>query len=545
MSNRLFTTVKVKKPRRNVFDLSHERKMSCNMGQLIPILCQEVVPGDKFRVNTEIMLRMAPMLAPVMHRINVYTHFFFVPNRLVWKGWENFITQKVNPETQELEEFPTYRIDDSVYLNLKAGSLDDYMGLPMIGNSNEYGDIRVSALPFRAYRQIWKEYYRDQNLQAQDASTFQEGHGFFNTGDVTLDEAHKVLGNMTNQGDNWTQSYGLLYRCWEKDYFTSALPWAQKGGEVSMPFDSPFSVTSKAIANAPNGTDFLPTFYKFYEGDKAELHLSDGNTDNAVELSGGTINDFRRASKLQEWLEKQARGGSRYIEQMFSHFGVRSSDARLQRPEYLGGGKSPVVISEVLQTSETNASPQGTMAGHGYSIGKSHSFKRYFEEHGYIIGIMSVMPRSAYYQGIPKHFLKSDPYDYYWPSFANLGEQPILNMELYAEQHMMAGQSPFDVFGYTPRYAEYKFNNSTVHGDFRTSLRFWHMVRHFVHSDGADPKLNSAFVECKPTQRIFAVDESLADPPIPREDWTDKLWIQMYHNIQAIRTMPKFGIPQL
>ena len=217
------------------------------------------------------------------------------------------------------------------------------------------------------------------------------------------------------------------------------------------------------------------------------------------EATSATINDLRKAFKLQEWIEKNARAGSRYVESILAHFGVRSSDARLQRPEFLGGGMSPVMISEVLQTSETSGTtPQGNMSGHGLNLGKNHSFSRFFEEHGYIIGIVSVMPKTAYQQGIPKHFSKFDKFDYFWPEFQHIGEQEILNKEILAN-HV----APDDVFGYIPRYAEYKYNPSTVHGDFKKTLDFWHLGKIFDPNN--PPYLNQNFIECNASRRIFAV----------------------------------------
>jgi hypothetical protein len=227
--------------------------------------------------------------------------------------------------------------------------------------------------------------------------------------------------------------------------------------------------------------------------------------------------------KLQEWLERSARGGTRYVESILSHFGVKSSDKRLQRPEYITGTKSPVIISEVLNTAGA-ALPQGNMSGHGMAVnsGKAGSYR--CEEHGYIIGIMSVMPKTAYQQGIPKHFLKDDPFDYFWPSFANIGEQEVKNDEVYA--FTPTGNEPF---GYVPRYAEYKFEQSRVAGDFRTSLAYWHLGRIF----NSQPGLNGTFITSDPTHRIFAVTDPLQE----------KLYAHVLNRVTAIRPMPKFGIP--
>ncbi len=247
--------------------------------------------------------------------------------------------------------------------------------------------------------------------------------------------------------------------------------------------------------------------------------------------TSSSINDLRQAFRLQEWLEKNARGGSRYIEVIKSHFGVTSSDARLQRPEYLGGGKSPVSISEVLQTSETGVAstdptPQGNMAGHGVNVGGGNNFSYYAQEHGYIIGLMSIQPKTAYFQGIPKHFKKFDKFDFYFPSFAHLGEQPIYNYELYAT----GTSQDDDTFGYTPRYAEYKHMHSSVHGEFKDTLLFWHMARKF----DTLPALNEDFINCEPTKRIFAVELQSAET----------IYAHVFHDLKATRLMPYFGTPK-
>lgn len=261
----------------------------------------------------------------------------------------------------------------------------------------------------------------------------------------------------------------------------------------------------------------------FYDPD-GTLKVDMGN------VSAATINELRQAIKAQEFLELGARGGSRYIEQILAYFGVKSSDARLQRPEYLGGGKQPVVISDVLQTSETTQeSPQGQPAGHGVSLGRSNSFKRFFEEHGYVIGIMSIMPQPCYQQGMPRQYTKFDRLEHYWPQFSHLGEQAIRKDELYYDPTNEIQNE--ETFGYAPRYAEYKFINSSVHGDFRTSLNFWHMGRIF----DSCPNLNKDFVQFKPgsVNRVFAVEDQQFN----------HLWINVRNNITALRPMPKYGTP--
>jgi len=466
----IFGTGRSSAPNKNLLDLSHERKFSMKMADLVPILCEEVIPGDTFRMNTEIMVRLAPLVAPMMHRVNVYTHFFFVPNRLVWDDWERFITggetgNQVEPVLPYVE-----LSNENMALANVSGGLMDFLGYPVTYGQGVVGDSRVNALPLRAYHLIWNEWYRDQNLQGANEIPKKSG----------VEDADHLM--------------YLQKRNWEKDYFTTCLPWAQKGGEVAIPGE--------------------------FDG---------GNLD----FTHGTINELRNATRLQRWLEKNARGGSRYIEQILSHFGVRSSDARLQRPEYLGGGKSPIVISEVQQTSQTtqgeDGSPQGNLAGHGIAVGNSHSFTKTFEEHGFVFGLVSVMPRTSYMDTCRRHVWKKDRFDFYWPEFANLGEQPVYKKELY--DGLTGGPIPSDVFGYQPRYQEYKFIPSTVHGDFKTSLAFWHMARKFEGT----PNLNSSFVTANPTKRVFAVEDPLVH----------ELYVQVYNNLKATRPMPVYSNPSL
>ncbi len=514
---KIFEKTGINPPRKSGFDLSREQKLTCNFGELVPTYIEEVIPGDNFRVKTESMVRMAPMLAPMMHRLNVHMHYFFVPNRLVWTDWEDFITG--GKEGTSTPSIPRYSFS---WDTLRDGKLADYMGLPPSDTDNS--GFQVSALPFRAYQLIYNEYYRDPNLQDEVNITTN------NEGVITLRK-----------------------RCYEKDYFTSSLPWTQRGADIDIPAD----VTYKGItaihhgASADRGqqvnvgNDWDPSdgsygaknTKRFIDGvpnppDYAETSFLDSDWGGAmidnIHQINIDINDLRRSHALQRFLEKQARGGYRYIETILNHFGVRSSDARLQRPEYLGGGKQPIVISEVLNTSATATEPQGDMAGHGISVGATNSFQYHFEEHGYVIGILSVMPRTNYMQGIHKHWLRDDKFDFFWPDFANLGEQEVKNYELYYDK----ADNDYNngTFGYQQRYAEYKYGMSTVHGDFRNNLDYWHMSRKFA----GQQNLNAAFVEYQDDERPFAV-----------QDGTDKLWIQLYHEVKAIRPMPFFANPKL
>lgn len=508
--NKLFNSVKLQKPKTNVFDLSHEKKLSMNMGELVPIMLQEVVPGDKFRVSTESLIRMAPLVSPMMHRVNSFIHYFFVPNRLVWDNWQDFITGgRLGTDASVL---PKLLLDPGATgaVLFNEGTLWDYFGLPTHGDIARHESTYISALPFRAYQLIYNEYYRDQNLSAP----------------IDIKKTDAVDSTETSL------LLTMRKRCWEKDYFTSALPWTQRGGEVLLPGSLKYTDGLPSHVYNAIGDDLVDTAGNLTSDVNGHVNSVDAGGQAArIETEGSldvSINEFRTAARLQAWLERNALGGSRYIESILAHFGVKTPDYRLQRPEYLGGGKTPVVISEVLNTSATATEAQGNMAGHGIGVGNSNSFKKYFSEHGYIIGIMSVMPRTAYQQGIPRMFTKLDNLDYYFPEFANIGEQEVKNEEVYwrYDQDRSVNES---AFGYQSRYAEYKFNRDSVHGDFKSSLSHWHMGRIF----GSMPSLNSAFVESDPTHRVFAVTTSTID----------KLYVQLYNKVSAIRPMPVFGTP--
>lgn len=547
----IFNSIRLKRPKRNVFNLSYENKLTMNMGELVPIMCMPIVPGDKFRVNTEALVRLAPLVAPMMHRVNVYTHYFFVPNRLVWDQWEDFITKGIDGEDAPV--FPFLEVQDtfSVISNeslfrtlFTDSSLWDYLGLPSLSGvgSKSYNvpngvtlpnGFKVSQLPFRAYQLIYNEYYRDQNLTDPISIPFGSGDQM--------------------ETGQYSNLLTLRRRAWEKDYFTSALPWLQRGPEVTVPVGGAFGdvvlkqdnlaggilVTNTGanpsednlVLNATKEGALRNQLFGMTTSGENHLLKYDPNGTLTVnsENTGISIQDLRTSNALQRWFERNARGGSRYIEQILAHFGVRSSDARLQRPQFLGGGKMPIAVSEVLQTSSTDAtSPQANMAGHGISAGVNNGFKHYFEEHGYVIGLMSIMPRTGYQQGVPRDFSKFDNMDFYFPEFAHLSEQEIKNQELYVSNDPTYNEG---TFGYTPRYAEYKYHESEAHGDFRGNMSFWHLNRIFTDK----PNLNTTFVECNPSNRVFATSQT--------QD--DKFWVQIYQDVKALRLMPKYGTPML
>lgn len=509
----IFGSVSMKRPRRNLFDLTHSRKLSMKMGKLVPIMLEEVIPGDKFINQTEIMMRLAPMLAPVMHPINVWTHFFFVPTRLLWDYWQDFITGGTDGD---LAPVPPYiQITDTNKADFQNGGLADYFGIPTVPAVTVVNDPAISALPFKAYQMIYNEYFRDQNLQDP------------------IDFMPQSSGAIP-EGAHQQSLLALRDRCWEKDYFTSCLPWAQRGGDVTMPFEPQYLDQSEIKLTSSGGADpNLGDLKNAIGGVLQDAASNAARIENLDDGAGVTINDLRLAVRIQEWLEKNARGGARYIEQILSHFGVKSSDARLQRPEYLGGGIQPVVVSEVLQTVGNDTAGYegftGSMFGHGISLGQSNRFKRSFEEHGYVIGIMSVLPRTAYQQGIERLWRRTDKFDYYWPEFASIGEQEVKIAEIYAAYN--GADTNDQLFGYQQRYAEYKYRPSTVHGEFRDSLDYWHMGRKFSNY----PALNEAFVTADPTKRIFAVEG--AD--------VEDLYVQVINKLKAVRPMPYHSVPRL
>jgi len=508
------------KVQRNVFDLSHDRKLTCFMGKLVPIYLEEVIPGDYFKVNTSMVVRLTPLVAPMMHRVDVFTHYFFVPTRLVWDDFQKFITGGF--DGKDTTVWP-----HKVLGALDDGSIADYFGLPI---GTPASSLTVSAIPFRALNLIYNEWYMDQNLQTA-----------------------RVISKAS--GADTTTAVDLPTRCWEGDYFTLALPWAQRGDSVMLPLGESAPVLGIAKKTGVFGgtnvngreSDGGSATYASGQaigdssGDDAVFYVENNGSNypniraDLSQALGASINDFRQAVGIQQFMERSARTGGRYVETVLGAFGVRSSDARLQRPEFLGGGRSPIVVSEVLQTSETSGtSPQGNMAGHAFSLQAGHGFSKSFEEHGYIIGIMSIMPRTAYQQGVARHWSRSTRYDYPWPEFANLGEQAILNKEIYADGDADPTDGDNGVWGYIGRYDELRHRESSVHGLFRKApgdggLDFWHMGRIF----STRPTLSSEFVTCDPTDRISAVTGE------------HNCLVQIMHNVRAARPLPLRGEPGL
>lgn len=555
MSN-TFQSVGSSRPQSSKFDLSHNRKFSFKPGILYPILATEAVPSDVFNYDANVVVRMAPMLSPIMHMVDVCVHSFFYPDRLTQLrgNFEIFITGGKNGDGKDAQgntiQPPFFLATgtlvsppDSISLRefMGKGTLADYLGL-QFSNSHLVGGNtqQINARPFIAFWRIYCEYFRDQNLDPDWVSLYP---AIFDSpgGDITAEIKLAMLASAPNTFN----IFELPRVCWDKDYFTSALPFAQRGEAVEAPLTGSATVTYKNdegnFFNSDNtpiaaggAMDIIPT-----TGDGAFGRTAAEPTKaiyvrniESIDLNAGgfTITALRTAARLQEWLEKMATGGARYIEQIKAQFGVTSSDARLQRAEYLGGGKIPMHISEVIQSSaDGTTTPLAEMAGHGVTAGQVTSFKKFCEEHGMLFTFIYLRPKPAYQQGLPRMWWnRFDKLDYLWPSFARIGEQEVLQKELF---FIGDPTNDDDVFGYQQRYAEYKYIPSTVHGDFQDTLDFWHWGRIFSTA----PTLSSEFVHCDPSDRIFNV----LNPS------SDSLYCIVQNRITAKRPLPYYGEPML
>jgi hypothetical protein len=518
----LFSQIPSTQIPRSVFDRSHGYKTTFNSGYLVPFYVDEVLPGDSFKLTATLFARLATPIVPFMDNLYLETFFFFVPNRLVWDNWQKFNGEQKNPSDSTDFLIPTVS-----GTNVQNQTLWDYFGLP----TNVNAALKVNALPFRAYNLIFNEWFRDENLQ----------------------ESLKVP---TGDGPDNLTDYSLVRRGKRHDYFTSCLPWPQKGPGVEISIGGKANVSGSIVASR------IPTFNQVataclvgslvnndsagttgpvYISAQANLRNHLEWKDHGLDLSGLTadlstaspisINDLRQAFQIQKLYERDARGGTRYTEILRSHFGVISPDARLQRPEYLGGSSSRISINPVQQTSATNdTTPQGNLAAYGVVSDSFHGFSKSFVEHGYVFGFVNVRADLTYQQGLNRMWSRQGRFDFYWPVLAHLGEQAVLNKEIYAQ-----GTADDDkVFGYQERYAEYRYYPGQITGKFRSTdpqpLDSWHLAQKF----SSLPTLSSQFIQDNPpVDRVVAVQNE------------PQFLFDSYIRLKCARPMPVYSVPGL
>jgi hypothetical protein len=489
---------------RSTFDRSHGLKTTFDADWLIPIYVDDVMPGDTFRMNANFMGRLSTPLHPIMDNMYLETFFFFVPYRLVWDDFKKFHGERANPDDSIDYTVPTF---SNPTVTVTAGSIFDYFGLPqtVLASSD------ISSLPFRAYNLIWNEWFRDQNLQ---------NAAFIGTG-----------------GAHNSANYGLLKRGKRHDYFTSSLPSPQKGASVQLPLGSLAPVTgatgSASVINSSLGTEV--NLLQSTTNDNVLIHTSKIGTTQQLyadlgDATAATINDLRLAFQTQRLLERDARGGTRYNELIRAHFGVTVPDFRVQRPEYIGGGSSMVNVTPVANTAGQSGDYVGQLGAMG-TVSGSHDWTYSAVEHGMIIGLANVRGDITYSQGLDRYWSKSTRYDFYYPVLAQIGEQAVLNKEIYYANNSSVDDA---VFGYQERYAEYRYKPSRLTGLFNvdapSSLSSWHLSEDFATT----PSLGPTFIE---SNTGAPLDRAIAVPSEPH------FILDTYFNLKCVRPMPLYGVP--